>query len=725
MTVNARKSRLAPGNRRFGSALALVTVLAAAIAWTGAARSFAQESPPRGGAERPLRLEDVHRGALLFKTSSPGVFLPAPSLSTDVLIRVTGVVARARVSQRFVNGTDACVEGIYVFPLPEGAAVDQLRMVIGDRVIEGTIQERQEAQKTYAQAKSEGRKAALLEQERPNIFTASIASIGAGEEIGVELEYQETLRYDQGSFSVRFPMVVGPRYIPGSPAAADTVLTSGAGAGGVSGRGPGSGWGVSTDSVPDADRITPAVLHPQNGLVNPVRLRVDLDPGFPLRRVASATHGVSTKQAGADRATVTLADERAFADRDFELAWEPDLGREPKAAVFTDRRSGETYALVMVVPPEPVVRQGARLPRETVFVIDTSGSMEGTSIDGARRALTMALGRLAPEDRFNVIEFNSVTRALYPDSRRALPDAVEEAKRWVAKLKARDGTEMLPALAAALKAPGEASGLVRQVLFMTDGAVGNEEELFRFIQDHLGSSRLFTVGLGSAPNSHFMTKAAEFGRGTFTYVANASEVDAKMSALFRKLEAPVLTNLEMVWDDASAEVWPSPVPDLYAGEPLVAVARLSSSSPAGGVTIRGDRLGEPWSRRLSLSESSRDSGLDRLWARRKIASLMDTMTGAAERDALRKQVVDLALSHHLVSSFTSLVAVDVSPTVARGVVCEARPLPVNLPEGWSYEHVFGGMPATATPARLFLLIGLAFALAAAGAAIPLHRRSAS
>ena len=291
-------------------------------------------------------------------------------------------------------------------------------MVIGDRVIEGAIQERQEAQKTYAQAKSEGRKAALLEQERPNIFTASVASIGAGEEIGVELEYQETLRYDQGSFSIRFPMVVGPRYIPGSPAA-DTVLASEAEAEAEAEARPGAAPGPAGASprtrspTPTASRRRCCIRETVRP-INPVRLRVDLDPGFPLRRVASATHGVSTKPAGADRATVTLADERAYADRDFELAWEPDLGHEPKAAVFTDRRSGETYALVMVVPPEPEVRPGARLPRETVFVIDTSGSMEGTSIDGARRALTMALERLAPEDRFNVIEFNSVTRASTP-----------------------------------------------------------------------------------------------------------------------------------------------------------------------------------------------------------------------------------------------------------------------------------------------------------------------
>jgi Ca-activated chloride channel family protein len=371
----------------------------------------------------------------------------------------------------------------------------------------------------------------------------------------------------------------------------------------------------------------------------------------------------------------------------------------------------------MVVPPEPEVLPGSRMPRETVFVIDTSGSMEGTSIAGARKALTMALERLNPEDRFNVIEFNSVTRSLYPESRRALPQNVEQASRWVAALQARAGTEMMPALRAALDGAGE-DGPVRQVLFMTDGAVGNEEELFQFIQQHLGRSRLFTVGLGSAPNSHFMTKAAEFGRGTFTYVASPAEVDEKMSALFRKLEAPVLTNVELAFDDAKAEAWPARIPDLYAGEPLVVVARLASAG--GGVAVRGQRLGETWSRRLRFSDAAEDTGLDRLWARRKIAGLMDSFAALSvspERDAIRRRVIDVAFAHHLVSDMTSLVAVDVSPTVARGVVCEARPVPVNLPAGWSYEHVFGEMPQTATPGRLYLVIGLGFGLAGLALAV--------
>ncbi|MDQ2870878.1 MAG: marine proteobacterial sortase target protein [Acidobacteriota bacterium] len=672
---------------------------AAVVIWV----LFTHAAPGQAPVVRP---EDAHAGALLLKTASPGVYLPAPVLDTDVSIRVTGMIARTTVSQRFRNGTGSCVEGIYVFPLPEGSAVDAMRLVIGDRVIEGQVKEREEAKKAYEQAKSEGRKASLVEQERPNIFTTSVASIGPDEEVQVVLEYQEALRFNQGAFRLRFPMVVAPRYNPAPRPTGDEQSPSFV-------QAAASSPATVSAGVPDAVRIRPPVADPAAGFTNP-HLKVSLDPGFPLRRVESATHALRTDAGQGNHTLVTLADRTVAADRDFELAWEPDLGQEPKASVFTQTVGGQLYSLLMVIPPDAAAPE-TRLPRETVFVIDTSGSMHGTSIDGARQALSMALSRLAPEDRFNVIEFNSVTRRLFPESRRALPAAVEQARRWVGRLEAQGGTEMLPALAAALESSGEesSSGSVRQVLFMTDGAVGNEEELFAFIEKHLGKSRLFTVGLGSAPNSHFMTRAAMFGRGTFTYVASAAEVQPKMTALFRKLEAPVLTNLEVRWDDVAAEAWPSKVPDLYAGEPLVVAVRLASASSA--VTVSGERGGRPWSQRLTLSASREDSGVARLWARFKIAALMDSATAGAEADKIRRRVVEVALAHHLVSSYTSLVAVDVTPGSARGAACEARPLPVQMPDGWSAEHVFGEMPSTATPGRVLLLLG--FALLSLSAAV--------
>ena len=644
-----------------------------------AAHGKAQTLPDLGP---PVRTDQVNSGSLLIATDTPGVFLPAPALETDVAIRVTGIVARATVRQRFANTAGDCVEGVYVFPLPENAAVDRMRLTIGERVIEAEIRERVEAKRVYEQAKADGRKASLLEQEHPNIFTASVASIGGYEEVEVEIEYQETVRYDEGKFHLRFPMVVAPRYNP---------ATAG-----------------------DAARIAPAVFRPGETRVNPVRLRVELETGVRLRRLGSTSHTLKAAPIGEASYAVTVADEALAADRDFELNWEPDLGGGPKPSVFAENLDGHAYALLVVLPPDGAEVPGARLPRETIFVIDTSGSMYGPSIDQARRSLVFALDRMHPEDRFNVIEFNSVMRRLYGESRRALSETVREAKEWVGKLHASGGTEMLPALRAALEGANEGSE-VRQVVFVTDGAVGNEEELFRYIHDHLGRSRLFTVGIGSAPNSHFMTKAAEFGRGTFTYIGSPGEVDEKMGSLYRKLESPVLTDVRVEWDDPAVEAWPGKIPDLYAGEPLLVAARLTAG--AGSVRVSGQRSGTAWSERVPVRMSTDQRGVDRLWARRKIAALMDRITEGGNRDEVKCEVVEVALRHHLVSGFTSLVAVDLTPTLARGAVCSARAVPVHLPAGWDYGHVFGEMPQTATPAKLFLL--LAGALGAL--AIILHR----
>jgi len=653
-----------------------------------------------------VKRDQVRSGSLLVKTDKTGVFLPSPALETDVAIRVTGMVARTRVRQRFANAAGDCVEGVYVFPLPDGSAVDHMRLRIGDRVIDGEVREREEAKKVYEHAKSEGKKTSLLEQERPNIFTASVASIGANEEVEIEIEYQETLRFDAGKFHLRFPMVVGPRYTPGG-----TVLASadtGGGSGALAAASQGMGWASNSDRVPDASRITTAVLRPGETRVNPIRLRVELLPGVKLRKLESVTHAVRVDAAEASYA-VALADQTLAADRDFELQWEPDLGSRPRPALFGETRDGQIYALLVVMPPDASSVPAARLSRETIFIIDTSGSMHGTSIDQARSALLFALERLAPEDRFNVIEFNSIMRRLYTESRRALPHAVAEAKAWVGKLQAGGGTEMLPALAAAFEG-AESGSEVRQIVFMTDGGVGNEEELFGYIRKHLGRSRLFTVGIGSAPNSHFMTKAAEFGRGTFTYVGSVSEVQEKMGGLFRKLENPVLTDLRIDWDDATVEAWPARIPDLYAGEPIVIAARLSN--PRGGATVAGQRGGESWSERVTLALSTDERGTDRLWARRKIGSLMDRIGEGADREKVKRDVIEVAVAHHLVSDFTSLVAVDLTPTLARGTVCVAKAVPVHLPAGWDYGHVFGEIPQTATPGPLSLLIGAACAAVA-------------
>lgn len=338
----------------------------------------------------PAFARESSQHGLLLRARSDGSCQQAPLLETDVEIRVTGHVARAKVTQRFVNPERDWYEGIYVFPLPENAAVDRLRIRIGERIVEGEVREKEQAKKTYAEAKAEGRRAAMLEQERPNIFTSSVANIAPGEQVRVEIEYQQTLRYDQGRYSLRFPMVVGPRYLP-----------------------------ASMDPV-DAARISPAVLRPNenNAMHNPVSLKVEVQAGVPLEMLNSPTHAIDTESCGGAPCRAVLRGP-VPANKDFVLDWALAPGEAPAAAAITEQRNGRHYGLVMVLPPA-LERRAAAMPREAIFIIDTSGSMQGASIAQAREALELAIGRLSAGDRFNVIEFNSYARRLYPEDRKSV-----------------------------------------------------------------------------------------------------------------------------------------------------------------------------------------------------------------------------------------------------------------------------------------------------------------
>ena len=676
--------------------------LATAVTLAGVVLLLAQEA--QAAEFVPMQPAQAQQGTLLLK--SDGGTLAVPAVATDAEIRVSGIVARAVVRQTYRNPHDAWFEGIYVFPLPENAAVDHLRMKVGERVIEGDIKERQAARAQYEQAKAGGKRAALVEQERPNMFTTSVANIPPRGEITVEIEYQQTLRHDSGSYSLRFPMVVGPRYIPGTPS-----------------EGQGHGWSPNTDQVPDAARITPPVLHPdRHPPTNPVRLKVVLDAGVPLTRVASAYHPITQRETEGGGRIVELAEGSVPANKDFELTWTPAAGHVPQAALFTEQRGDKHYALLMVLPPAQEVA-AARLPREVIFVIDTSGSMSGSSLAQAKEALELAVSRLAEQDSFNVIEFNSTAKALYPEARPANAGNRGRAVEFVRRLQSQGGTEMALALNLALNGR-ENPGRVRQVIFLTDGAVGNEDGLFKLIQDKLGDSRLFTVGIGSAPNSHFMTKAAQSGRGTFTYIGRIEEVKEKMGALFAKLESPVLKGIDIAWPAGShAEAWPKRVPDLYLGEPIVVSAALEKLQGELRITgLRGEVHERPWQATLPLDEARSGRGMGVLWARAKIASLVDSLRDGAKEDEVREAVVDVALAHHLVSKYTSLVAVDKTPVRPADVELKSGAIPTNLPEGWEHDKVFGELPQGATDSRWNLLAGLLSLLLAIGLFVTARRR---
>lgn len=612
----------------------------------------------------------VEKGALLLNSGNAGVYAMAPAVKTDVQIRVAGPIVRTRIQQTFSNPTGRCVEGIYVFPLPEMSSVDTLRMTIGSRLVVGEVRAREEAVRAYLQAKSEGRKAALVEQHRPNIFTAAVASLMADEEAVIEIEYQETAHYENGEYRLRFPMSVAPRYMP-DPQMKSPFQVASLG-------GPGM--------PPPASSNSPKVS-----------LSVDLQAGYSLSDVRSMHHRVAQETLGQGHYRLTLDENELSGDRDFELAWRPDLGSSPAAAVLTEKSGDHTYALVVVTPP---VRAPLRVAREAIFIIDSSGSMTGASMEQAREALLLALDDLRPGDTFNIIDFDSTARALFSTSRPADRDLIDQAKAFVRGLAADGGTEMLRAIRLALPSTPVNPGTVRQVIFMTDGQVGNEQELFRYIHEHLGDSRLFTVGIGAAPNSHFMRNAARFGRGTFTYIGDLAQVQNRMSELFEKLGSPVMTAIEVNVDDPTVEIWPPRVPDLYRGDPLVVALRVTD--PSAPVTIRGRIGSETWTTRLKLTDPLDESGIGRLWARRKIESAMDRLSEGIDPAVVRQEVVPVALRHRLVSQYTSLVAIDQSVHGLAGAACAAGMTGAEPSQRSSFE---GDLPQTATPARLCLLLG--------------------
>lgn len=611
------------------------------------------------------------RAGELRVSSADGSQQVVPSLATDVEYKVSGLIAEVSVHQRFHNDGNAWLQGQYLLPLPEGAAVHDLTLHIGQRTIVGEIREKEQARSEFAVAAASGRKASLVEAQQGNLFRTAVANVAPGETVEVEIGYWQRVDYRDGEFSLTFPLTYTPRYTVAPQSEADTTSQH-----------------VNMDGETTSAAVADA---PAAGAAPRASILVDLDPGLPLQRIDSPSHAVRIAQAG-QHYRVTLQQESVRSDRDFVLTWSPKPAAAPAAALFTEHVAGDDYALLMLVPP---TLESASLPRELILVIDTSGSMEGGSIVQARAALDLALSRLTPRDRFNVIQFNSVTEALFPAAVAAQARDVQLARAWVAQLRATGGTEMGPALHRALagKAP---EGFVRQVVFATDGAVENAEALYKLIEGELGTSRLFPVGIGSAPNAHFMTKAAQMGRGAEVVIRNLNDVGEQMQTLFGKLDHPTLRDLNLSWP-GNAETYPQRLPDLYRGEPLLAVAKLSRLN--GNVQAQGWLAEHDWSQSLALSGKASAQGIARLWARQKIDDLQDALTRGANEDAVRTQILDLALTHHLVSRYTSLIAVDKTPQRPAEAAVQSAQIPNATPDG---SLAFA---QTATSAPLKALLG--------------------
>jgi Ca-activated chloride channel family protein len=452
--------------------------------------------------------------------------------------------------------------------------------------------------------------------------------------------------------------------------------------------------------------LQPAFAHPDPSRQS-VSFDITLAAGTVIDNIASAHHAIDVT-AAEDAYRVKLKGESVAPDRDFELAWTPVVLGGPAATLFRERTAAGEHVLLMFMPPQD--RTPVAAPREVIFIIDTSGSMAGESIEQARASLLKGLATLVPADRFNIIQFNSVFETMFAAPLDASADNIERARGYVRSLTADGGTEMMPALQTAFAMPRSREHL-RQIVFITDGAVSNEVELMRAIHAGIGDGRLFIVGIGSAPNGYFMRTAAQTGRGTFTFIGAGHDVERKMGELMQKLTRPVLANIQLQWPNGVVpEYAPAQVADLYADEPLVISARLGDR-PRGVLTISG-RAGAAWTRQFSLDDVGSSPGVATLWARNRIADLMSLQTQRVSDAEIRAQVLPLALEYQLVSKYTSLVAIDKTPVRRPDEALQRARIENTKPHGSQWQA--SGLPKTATPAQLQLLIGSMALLLALG-----------
>lgn len=642
------------------------------------------------------------------------IYIEAMQMQTDVDFKVTGPLARATVKQQFINNSAFWAEGIYVFPLPEKAAVDQFKMTVGNRVIAGRVKKRAEARTSYLQAKAAGKKTSLITQQRPNVFTTSLANIAPGEDITIEFEYQQTLDYRDGQYRLRYPMVVGPRY-HAKPSKLN-IAVNGSSV---------SESSINASSIANSDETSVYTeTDPLKNSNNPTRIHILLDAGVSLAELESSYHKINIIQTSENRYSISTTGENIIANRDFELVWKPELSNAPQFSAFNeihgpDKEENENYTMVTLLPPDLGYLEQKVRAREVIFVLDTSGSMSGTSITQAKASLIAALDGLSSIDRFNIIWFNNTSSSIFPESVPADTNYKNRAALFIQQLQAGGGTEMLPALELALSNQLEFSRF-RQVVFITDGNINNETQLFNVIDKKLGSSRLFTIGIGSAPNAYFMRKAAEKGRGTFTFIGDINEVSKNTNALFKKLEKPALINIQVsidgnAIDKSKYEIFPDKTPDLYAGEPLNLF--IKSTITPKQITLLGDYGNTEWQAQ-SAPEIINQSGIRVAWAREKIADLMNQYhqsDNSAIRENVQNEITETALQHHLVSRFTSFVAVDISPANTSGMLYREK-MKNNLPHGWNRANTNSSnnilLAQTATNARFNYIMALLLFIAA-------------
>ena len=603
-------------------------------------------------------------GGLLCEVEGKQVIVPLKH--TDVKGSVTGYISAVNVTQQFHNPYDSKIEAVYVFPLPENAAVSEFLMTIGDRTIRGIIRERADAERIYNQARAQGYTASLLTQERPNIFTQKVANIEPGKAIDINITYYSTLTYSDGGYEFVFPIVFGPRFNP---------------------QGSTDGVGAVAQGNHGASNQKTEVqyLRPEDRSGHDIALTLDIDAGVSIEALECRTHKTDIQRTGPSRATVTLAKNDRIPNRDFVLRWQV-AGDSVKSAILAheDERGG--YFTMMLVPPKDL----KRVPRnavELVFVLDRSGSMSGRPMEQAQNAIARGMDRLQPGDSFQIIDFANHVSSLGNSPLEATGKNVQKGKNYLATLAANGGTYMLPGLKASLAFPHDAERL-RFVVFCTDGFIGNEAEILGALHHGLGSSRVFSFGVGTSVNRYLMDSMARMGNGVATYLNLTDDPATVMDTFFDRVSHAPLSDVKIDWAGAEvSEVFPSRVPDLFADRPVIITGRFKGDLPPS-VRVSG-RVGAE-RRELPVSITRTDDAvatkaLAQVWARAKLTDIADQSAWDVHNLAeLARAAKKTALDYALMSDFTAFVAVDSSVRTA-GEFGTTVHVPVPVPQGVRYD----------------------------------------
>jgi Ca-activated chloride channel family protein len=596
---------------------------------------------------------------------------PLPLTGVSLKARVIDRVAEVDVEQKFGNPFSEPIEAVYIFPLAGGCAVSKFEMQVGARIVKGKVEERGEARRQYTEAVEQGKRAALLEQERDDVFTVQVGNITPGEEIAVRLTYSERLPFfENGQTELRLPTVVAPRYVGGEELPREQA---------------GHGVSLDTTTVPDASRITPPRLAPGFDPKVALTLEAELFGGFA--DLECSQHAVRTS-AGPESARVQLSREREPLDRDFVLRWKL-AGEKVKPSLLVH---GE-YAMLSLLPP---AREGyLGTPRDVVFVVDRSGSMGGSKMASAARACALLLRTLGPRDRFAVLAFDNVLEWMPGGFAAADEGGVEKGEKWLRQISARGGTEIDGAMGAALQQIrnlGETAGRVPVIVVLTDGEVGDESSLLKRLQTELGDARVFTVGIDTAVNDGFLKRVAAIGGGTSTFVEPGARLEEALQAVGREIGAPVITDLKIAGEVDSPA--PERLPDLFAGRASAAFFRFRGKS----VKVRGRWAdGRKYEEEI-LAREAPLAAIDHLWARARVVDLEDKFRISHE-ESVKQEIISISVKHTVLTRFTAFVAVDEAEIANKEGRRRTVVQPVEMPAEWEALVMGAPAPAMAAPMR--------------------------